>query len=282
MSTDETDPIKRLMALTMSTEKETPAEPQSCVHASDDQGDDTVAVDESGPDWDAIEQDYRAGIFSVRAIGREHGVDPSSIAYRAKKHGWVRNLTDKVRQLAQKKLLLDGEGPRLSIDGDGVTHARAREANEQETIEKAAAAQVAVVRQHRKDLKQLRDLQAKLTEKAEAFFSKQKGREGKAISTLSDLQTAVQTIESLARTVGRTIPLERQAYSLDADRGPNADVSAIEQRIKRYQEAKRADRDNPQAVAQAVKAAQDRGENVTSLEERVARHNNETGPDAGA
>lgn len=258
---DHTDPITRLIALNEG--ENASAVPEGCVSASEQ---------DDGPerDWDAIEQEYRAGILSVRAIGREYGVDPSSIRYRANKHGWVRNLGDKVRARAQAELLIGGNGRDLSLDGTPDPHAR--EEDERDTIEQAAALQVSVVRQHRKDLKQLRDLYAKLTEKAEAFFAKQKGAKGKAISTLQDLQTAVQTIESLARTTSRTIPLERQAFNLDADRGPNSEATAIEQRIKRFQEAKRANRDNPQQVAQAVKDAKTRGENVTSLEDRVARH----------
>ena len=42
-------------------------------------------------DWLAIEGEYRAGQKTPRAIGAEYGVPESTIRFRAKKNGWMRD-----------------------------------------------------------------------------------------------------------------------------------------------------------------------------------------------
>jgi hypothetical protein len=42
------------------------------------------------PDWQAIEEAFRAGAQSLREIAGEHGVTEGAIRARAKKAGWVR------------------------------------------------------------------------------------------------------------------------------------------------------------------------------------------------
>lgn len=49
------------------------------------------------PDWEAIEQAYRAGSLSIRAIADKHGTNEGTIRSRAKKHGWLRDLTQQVK-----------------------------------------------------------------------------------------------------------------------------------------------------------------------------------------
>ena len=41
-------------------------------------------------DWDAIGQDYRAGILSLREMACKHACSHSTIANYASRHGWVR------------------------------------------------------------------------------------------------------------------------------------------------------------------------------------------------
>ena len=94
-----------------------------------------------------------------------------------------------------------------------------------------------------------------MTAKAEAFFEGE-GDQG-LVKDLDALQKAVQTVESLGRTVAKAIPLERQAFNLDADRSPAAETTAIERRVKQYQDRKKASPDDPQAIQRATRALND-------------------------
>jgi len=53
------------------------------------------------PDWEKIEADYRAGVLSLREIADANpGVNHVAIARRAKRDGWSRDLSAKIRAKA--------------------------------------------------------------------------------------------------------------------------------------------------------------------------------------
>lgn len=52
-------------------------------------------------DWELVEKDYRAGIKTLRQIGKEHGISHTAINNKAKELGWTRDLTEKIQQRAQ-------------------------------------------------------------------------------------------------------------------------------------------------------------------------------------
>lgn len=51
-------------------------------------------------DWERIEIDYRAGIKTLRDIADEHDISHGAINKRAKRDGWVRDLTAKIQAKA--------------------------------------------------------------------------------------------------------------------------------------------------------------------------------------
>ena len=55
-------------------------------------------------DWEAVEQEYRAGQMSVREIGRKHGVNAGTIVKKAKKCEWIQDLSEKVRRETAARL----------------------------------------------------------------------------------------------------------------------------------------------------------------------------------
>jgi hypothetical protein len=63
-----------------------------------------------GPDWAAIEAEYRAGEKSVRQIARDHGVSHVSIARKAKSQSWVR-IDPKVQAILDKLKAENDCGP---------------------------------------------------------------------------------------------------------------------------------------------------------------------------
>lgn len=157
-------------------------------------------------DWEAIEREYRAGMLSLREIGRRHNVTEGAIRKRAKADGWVRQLADKVRTAVREKLVRD----------DGTHQPRA---TDEEIVEAAAEIGKQVQLTHRNDLRQLRAIGVILTTRLAAFLN----GETPDGPFKGEKETPGDLFEKLARVKSRLIPLERQAHNLDAE--PDAPVT---------------------------------------------------------
>lgn len=157
-------------------------------------------------DWEKIEAEYRAGQLSVREIARQHEITEGAIRKRAKAECWERgDLAEKVSQRVKNEL----------VRGEVRSATRAH-VDDAVAVEVAATRAVEVVRQHQRRLSTLNDLADRLARKADALIE--------GVATLDDLGGAAQAVESLGRTAGRVIPLERQVFNLDATEGkPNHD-----------------------------------------------------------
>lgn len=57
-------------------------------------------AEKASVDWERVELDYRAGILTLREMATLHGVSHVAISKRAKKFGWVRDLSAKVKAKA--------------------------------------------------------------------------------------------------------------------------------------------------------------------------------------
>lgn len=150
------------------------------------------------PDWEAIERAYRAGSLSVRAIAEESNVSHVAIAKRAKKEGWVRDLTDQVRAAAKRKVTR--AVTTKSYQDSLVT--------EELIIEEASDKVAAVVLAHRVDLAQWRGIANKLS------------------TALRDIEVTEENIGDFSRSLNagvdaqlKVIKGERQAYNIDTDEG---------------------------------------------------------------
>jgi hypothetical protein len=56
-------------------------------------------------DWDAVERDYRTGRFTLRELTAKHGPTHTTIARRAEREGWTKDLTEAIRQATNAKLV---------------------------------------------------------------------------------------------------------------------------------------------------------------------------------
>ena len=72
----------------------------------------------NAPDWFEAEKAYRAGMLSVLVIAQQCGMSEGAIRKRAKKLGWERDLTDKVRSLTKSKLVRTVRTPEDSYRTD--------------------------------------------------------------------------------------------------------------------------------------------------------------------
>lgn len=148
------------------------------------------------PDWEAIESAYRAGSLSLRSIADKHGITEGAIRKRAKTNGWLRDLTQKVRDATKTKLVRK----EVRIDG---TQEQVRTDNQ--IIEEAAEEAASVVLSHRIDLASWRGI----TNKLRTF--------------LNDVEITEDNHASLARSITagvdaqiKVIKAEREAYNIDS------------------------------------------------------------------
>ena len=173
-------------------------------------------------DWAGIERDYRAGVISVRSIGRKFGLTEKAVRKHAAKHGWSRDLSQQVKT-----------GVREALVREEVRTVNA--AKEQAIVADAVATSVEVVRQHRRDIAGLRqtaemllgDLQASMGARVglEAAIAEET-KDDKATARRAAMLRAVSLpghagiLRDLSVVMKNLIPLERQAFNLDDDAPP--------------------------------------------------------------
>jgi hypothetical protein len=159
------------------------------------------------PDWEAIERAYRAGSLSIRAIADAYNSKEGTIRSRAKKHGWQRDLTERVKNSTSEKL------SRAASRTDA-TRDDAR--SDDEIIEEASTEAASVVLSHRASLAQWRTIAQKLC------------------FTLAHMDVDEENHEKFARSLNsgvdaqlKVIKGERQAYNLDDNSGGGEPSEAI-------------------------------------------------------
>lgn len=169
-------------------------------------------------DWETIEREYRAGVLSIREIGKIHGVSDTAIRKKAKEASpqWTRDLTEKVNAQVRTELVRSGVR-----NADPQT--------EREIVEAAAATVVQVVRSHRSRIKQGSELVELLTKqlmdvagKREEFekLIEEECSEDKTSERYNRLMKAVSLgthagiAVNLATATKTWVGLERQAFNI--------------------------------------------------------------------
>lgn len=150
-------------------------------------------------DWEAIEREYRAGQLSVREIARQYEVTEGAIRKRAKADSWTRALAERVKAAVREKLVRDGT--------------RDQHASDAEIVEHSALRGLEVVVSHRGDLKQLHGLKRVLADRLAIVLE---GGDPMGLC-LGERESPGDLLEKLSRVTSRLIPLERQAFNLDAN-----------------------------------------------------------------
>jgi hypothetical protein len=184
------------------------------------------------PDWTLIEVDYRAGIKALRTIADEHGISHTAITKRAKREGWLRDLTAKTRARADALVYKAAVSNQVSTPTGP---------SELATVEANATLQYQVRIAQRRDIARARrlwerqinelDLIAAAPETFEwlgvAVGDKLTGKErGELVTTLKRVTALSARISSLSRatdTLEKLIRMERQAFGIssDGDEEPN-------------------------------------------------------------
>jgi hypothetical protein len=190
-------------------------------------------------DWAGIEPHYRAGVRALLDIGKEFGVSDAAIIKHAKKNGWVRDLSAKIKARAEAKVSAAAVSAEVSAQ---------RSANEREIVEANAEMQKNVILAHREDIGGARDIASKfflelrdvtgaadLIEQLRAALADEKV-EAKldALDRIAALPGRAGVLKSLTESLKNLIMMERQAFGIKDDA---TDTETYEAKLRRFIEA---------------------------------------------
>ena len=187
-------------------------------------------------DWERIEIDFRAGVKSLREIAEGSGTSHVSISKRAKKLGWVRDLSTKIQAKADE--LVNAASVNTPVN-------KASPVAERVTVEAVANSQASIRLAHRADIDRTRRLCMRmlaeleqqsaapelLGEVAEILASvppeemtkAQRAKLADAAARAGSLQSRSSTMRSLSESLKSLVALERQAYGIKEEAAPPPD-----------------------------------------------------------
>ena len=108
-------------------------------------------------DWPAIERDYRTGKFTLRELEAKHGPTHTTIARRAERLGWAKDLGDAIRQATSAKLVQQTVQQECNAAHQSAT----------ETVLAAAEINTQVILGHRKGLNRITRIKETLLDQIE-------------------------------------------------------------------------------------------------------------------
>lgn len=188
-------------------------------------------------DWEAVERDYRAGVATLRQIAETHGTTHTTVATRAKKFGWDRDLSAKIAAKAESIL----SKSHLSSD-------LSKPATEREIVESNGQIVAAALIGQQKSIKRHRTLSEKLLAELEAqcddpeIFAQlgalMQSPDERGSDKLNELYRRVIALPSrldgakkAAETLRILVSLEREAFGMD--KGDATGEDAVKTIIRR-------------------------------------------------
>ena len=186
----------------------------------------------------SIELAYRAGVHSLATIGEQYGVSDAGILKRAKKEGWTRDLSKKIRAVTERKVIIHTLSPEELAE---------KEVSEERLVEAVATNQTGVVRRQGERIAKLTILADKLTDELvhqttnlelyEQLGELMHAPDEKGKDKLNEVYRKVTTsagriaaFRNLVETSKTLIGLERQNVGL-ADNS-NGDADTPEQKVE--------------------------------------------------
>lgn len=156
-------------------------------------------------DWEAIEKDYRTGRFTNVQIGKMYGPTEGTIRNRATKHGWSKDLSNEINY-----------GIRAGMQSDG-----SKDLTDQEIIDLAVQSGVELIREHRGDIRDLREIVKKVTkilcEQIDAGKLMIITKDGDPIQIDIPLEYLAKVLNPVTQSLERLIKLERQSFGMDKE-----------------------------------------------------------------
>lgn len=180
-------------------------------------------------DWDAIETEYSKGILSNRQIAEQHGITEAAIRKKAKQLSWAKDLKEKIRIEAEKKVRAQEYATKCALTEEGKIEQR-------KEIEIAAITQSNIIITHRKDIARNRVIGAKMLDELEAHTDFKEifetlgelmsdpnsnyDRLNEMYKKVISMPGRVDVYKKLTESLKATIGMEREAYGI-VDRQPD-------------------------------------------------------------
>ena len=201
-----------------------------------------MAAEKKVIDWEKIELDYRANVKTLRQIADEHGITHGSINKRAKRDGWARDLSAKIKaktdELVSKSLVSSEVSKEKRL-------------TEKQIIDEGATALTNIRLGQRKDIQRSRKIAMSLFDELEHAVGVEnaanlehlgellRNEDDKGRDALNDLYmkiismpSRVKSMKDLSDTLKTLIALERQAFGLDDDNNKPVDaLTALLERV---------------------------------------------------
>lgn len=182
-------------------------------------------------DWQGLEAAYRAG-KSFRLLAKEFGISSTRISQVAEENNWTRDLSAVIAEKTKAKLNAANLNAKLNAE-----QATAKKATEREVIEATAEVQTNIVLAHRTDIQRSRKLVMTLLEELElqtdnvdllkdlaALMLKDGGeaqdKRNDLFNKVISLSSRSGTMKTLAESLKSLVGLERQAFGIDDNKGP--------------------------------------------------------------
>ena len=167
--------------------------------------------------WNSVRQEWLSGQLTVSDIARKYGPTRQAITSKAKRMNWPKrgSLVEAVRKEVENQLLSDDTGVAAGV--------APQEASE--IIAGAAKRGVTVVRRHRVLIASLLDIVGATLDEikemsvisAETLKNRQTKHRAGLVAALS--KAKLDSMRVVSGVLNQAIPLERQAFSLDDDKG---------------------------------------------------------------
>lgn len=189
-------------------------------------------------DWERIENDYRAGVLSLREIAEKNsGTNHTAIARKAKSEGWARDLAARIKSKAND--LVTRQSVTKTVTAEQlVTDSQIVDANAQVIADIRLA--------HRSDIRRGRAISMALFRELEVqtgdvaalamLGELMAAPDDKGVDKLRDLYLKVislpsrtDTMKKLSETLKNLIALERQAFGIeDGESGSGAHEAGLD------------------------------------------------------
>jgi hypothetical protein len=170
-------------------------------------------IRDSKCDWTAAEQDFRAGVLTLREIGARHGVSHTAVSKRAKLNRWTRDLAARVRVRADEKFAVACSAL-APASGFPRSVSKISRLLAESTVESYADAIVRVRLEHKASIARaarlydnlIETLQARIALRAKPYS------DGASPTTLAE---DIKMLRELAMCLSEIVEVERKAFHLD-------------------------------------------------------------------
>ena len=169
-------------------------------------------------DWEELERLYRADLRTNAQLAKQFSVHVSTIARRAKKHGWTKDLKHRIKEranaLVQQRAVQSLASDDITIEENARITANVRISHRQDIGDARALTMILL-----DDLKAQigTDNRARLEDLFIAALKANAIDESalEAYERVTSLSNHVRVMKDLADTMTKLVTLERQAYGLD-------------------------------------------------------------------